>query len=92
MCARLGGDEFAVLLPAGSSAAAADQLASSILKTAEQQVIAALGPSLQLPVTAEGVETDAARVELENLGCIGFQLFVPVPGSTGRVGCRDWTV
>jgi EAL domain-containing protein (putative c-di-GMP-specific phosphodiesterase class I) len=35
--------------------------------------IAALGRSLALPVTAEGVETDAARIELETLGCSSGQ-------------------
>jgi diguanylate cyclase (GGDEF)-like protein len=38
-CARLGGDEFAVLLPAGSLPVEADQLAASILKTSDQQVM-----------------------------------------------------
>jgi diguanylate cyclase (GGDEF)-like protein len=35
--------------------------------------IAALGESLRLPITAEGVETDEARGELELLGCASAQ-------------------
>jgi predicted signal transduction protein with EAL and GGDEF domain len=45
-----------------------DAQSSAIVST-----IATLGQSLQLPVTAEGVETEAVRARLEHLGCADGQ-------------------
>lgn len=49
--------------------------------------IMSLGASLKLPVTAEGIETDAVRSSLEALGCAqgqGWHFGRPLPASDAR--------
>jgi EAL domain-containing protein (putative c-di-GMP-specific phosphodiesterase class I) len=54
--------------------------------------IMSLGASLKLPVTAEGIETDAVRLSLEALGCAqgqGWHFGRPLPASDARKLSHD---